>query len=162
MSFFTVVFWAGFEQAAGSMSIFAKNNTDLVFLGWEMPASWLQIVNPLLIIVLAPIIASAWLRLGKNEPNSPVKFSLAMLFLGLGFISMVGAALQIGNDSQTKAHIIWLVMTYLFHTLCELCLSPIGLSLVTKLAPLKYTSLLMGMWFLFQGSVTILPQASGY
>ena len=92
MSFFTIVFWAGFEQAAGSMTLFAKHKTDLVFFGWEMPASWLQTVNPIFIIILAPIFASIWLKLGDREPNSPVKFSLGMLFLGLGFISMVGAA----------------------------------------------------------------------
>ena len=151
MSFFTIVFWAGFEQAAGSMNLFAKNKTDLVFWGWEMPASWLQTVNPLFIIILAPVFASIWMRLGDKEPNSPTKFGLGMLFLGLGFISMVGAAIQIGDDPNAKAHVIWLVMAYVFHTMGELCLSPIGLSLVSKLAPLKYTSLLMGVWFLFSG-----------
>jgi POT family proton-dependent oligopeptide transporter len=151
MSFFTIVFWAGFEQAAGSMNLFAKFKTDLVFFGWEMPASWLQSVNPLFIIIMAPMFAAMWLRMGEAEPNSPKKFALGMLFLGLGFISMVGAALQIGDDENAKAHVIWLVMAYIFHTMGELCLSPIGLSMVSKLAPLKYTSLLMGVWFLFSG-----------
>lgn len=151
MSFFTIVFWAGFEQAAGSMNLFAKYKTDLVFFGWEMPASWLQAVNPIFIIILAPIFASVWIRMGDKEPDSPRKFALGMLFLGLGFVSMVGAALQIGDDANTKAHVIWLVMAYVFHTMGELCLSPIGLSMVSKLAPLKFTSLLMGMWFLFSG-----------
>ncbi|NVJ61385.1 MAG: peptide MFS transporter [Gammaproteobacteria bacterium] len=151
MSFFTVVFWAGFEQAAGSMNLFAKQKTDLIFFGWEMPASWLQIVNPLFIVILAPIFASFWIRLGEKEPDSPRKFALGMFFLGLGFISMVGAALQIGEDPNIKAHVIWLVMAYVFHTMGELCLSPIGLSLVTKLAPVKFMSLLMGVWFLFAG-----------
>ncbi|WP_105265680.1 peptide MFS transporter [Pseudoalteromonas sp. T1lg76] len=151
MSFFTIIFWAGFEQAAGSMNLFAKYKTDLVFFGWEMPASWLQAVNPIFIILLAPIFASFWIRMGDREPDSPRKFALGMFFLGLGFISMVGAALQIGDDANTKAHVIWLVMAYVFHTMGELCLSPIGLSMVSKLAPLKYTSLLMGMWFFFSG-----------
>ncbi|NRA84011.1 MAG: peptide MFS transporter [Gammaproteobacteria bacterium] len=151
MSFFTIVFWAGFEQAAGSMNLFAKYNTDLVFFGWEMPASWLQSVNPLFIIIMAPIFAAMWLRMGDAEPNSPRKFALGLFFLGLGFVSMVGAAFQIGGDVNVKAHVIWLVMAYIFHTMGELCLSPIGLSMVSKLAPLKYTSLLMGMWFLFSG-----------
>ena len=151
MSFFTIVFWAGFEQAAGSMNLFAKYKTDLVFFGWEMPASWLQSVNPLFIIILAPVFASFWLRLGDKEPDSPTKFALGMLFLGLGFVSMVGAALQIGDDENAKAHVIWLIMAYIFHTMGELCLSPIGLSMVSKLAPLKYTSLLMGIWFFFSG-----------
>ena len=151
MSFFTVIFWAGFEQAAGSMNLFAKFKTDLVFFGWEMPASWLQSVNPLFIIILAPVFAATWLRMGAAEPDSPSKFALGMAFLGLGFLSMVGAALQIGDDANAKAHVIWLVMAYIFHTMGELCLSPIGLSMVSKLAPLKYTSLLMGMWFFFSG-----------
>ncbi|MCF2863194.1 Di-/tripeptide transporter [Pseudoalteromonas sp. THAF3] len=151
MSFFTIIFWAGFEQAAGSMNLFAKYKTDLVFFGWEMPASWLQAVNPIFIIILAPIFASLWIRMGDKEPDSPRKFALGMFFLGLGFISMVGAALQIGDDANMKAHVIWLVMAYIFHTMGELCLSPIGLSMVSKLAPLKFTSLLMGMWFLFSG-----------
>ncbi|WP_371373319.1 peptide MFS transporter [Thalassotalea aquiviva] len=151
MSFFTIIFWLGFEQAAGSMNLFAKYKTDLVFFGWEMPASWLQTVNPIFVIILAPIFAAIWLKLGEAEPNSPRKFSLGMFFLGLGFISMVMAALQIGDSETAKAHVIWLVLAYLFHTMGELCLSPIGLSMVSKLAPLKYTSLLMGMWFLFSG-----------
>jgi len=151
MSFFTIIFWAGFEQAAGSMNLFAKYKTDLVFFGWEMPASWLQSVNPIFIIIMAPMFAAMWLKMGAAEPNSPKKFALGMFFLGLGFISMVGAALQIGDDANMKAHVIWLVMAYIFHTMGELCLSPIGLSMVSRLAPLKYTSLLMGMWFLFSG-----------
>lgn len=133
------------------MNLFAKYKTDLVFFGWEMPASWLQAVNPIFIIILAPIFASLWIRMGDKEPDSPRKFALGMFFLGLGFISMVGAALQIGDDANMKAHVIWLVMAYIFHTMGELCLSPIGLSMVSKLAPLKFTSLLMGMWFLFSG-----------
>ncbi|MBO9488999.1 peptide MFS transporter [Endozoicomonas sp. G2_1] len=151
MSFFTIIFWLGFEQAAGSMNLFAKYKTDLVFFGWEMPASWLQSVNPIFVILLAPVFAAVWVKMGDSEPNSPKKFALGMFFLGLGFVSMVMAALQIGDSETAKAHVIWLVLAYLFHTMGELCLSPIGLSMVTKLAPLKYTSLLMGMWFFFSG-----------
>ncbi|WP_323846777.1 peptide MFS transporter [Microbulbifer magnicolonia] len=148
---FTVIFWAGFEQAAGSMNLFAKYNTDLHMFGWEIPASWLQMVNPLFIIILAPIIASIWVGLGDREPNSPAKFSMGLVFLGLGFISMVGAALQIGDSETTLASPWWLVFAYIFHTIGELCLSPIGLSMVTKLSPLRYVSLMMGLWFAFIG-----------
>lgn len=151
MSFFTIIFWLGFEQAAGSMNLFAKYKTDLVFFGWEMPASWLQSVNPIFVILFAPLFAALWLKMGDAEPNSPRKFAMGMFFLGLGFISMVFAALQIGDSETVKASVIWLVLAYMFHTMGELCLSPIGLSMVTKLAPLKYTSLLMGMWFFFSG-----------
>lgn len=151
MSFFTIVFWLGFEQAAGSMNLFAKQKTDLVMFGFEIPASWLQSVNPIFVILFAPMFAAMWLKMGAAEPNSPKKFALGMFFLGLGFISMVMAALQIGDSETAKASIIWLILAYMFHTMGELCLSPVGLSLVTKLAPLKYTSVLMGMWFFFSG-----------
>ena len=161
MSFFTVVFWLGFEQAAGSMNLFAKQKTDLVLLGFEIPASWLQSVNPIFVILFAPMFAAMWLKMGEAEPNSPKKFALGMFFLGLGFISMVMAALQIGDSDTAKASIIWLVLAYMFHTMGELCLSPVGLSLVTKLAPLKYTSVLMGMWFFFSGMGNYLAAAVG-
>ena len=92
MSFFTVVFWLGFEQAAGSMNLFAKQKTDLVMFGFEIPASWLQSVNPIFVILFAPMFAAMWLRMGAAEPNSPKKFALGMFFLGLGFVSMVMAA----------------------------------------------------------------------
>jgi len=161
MSFFTIVFWLGFEQAAGSMNLFAKQKTDLVMFGFEIPASWLQSVNPIFVILFAPMFAAMWLRMGEAEPNSPKKFALGMFFLGLGFVSMVMAALQIGDSETAKAHVIWLVLAYMFHTMGELCLSPVGLSLVTKLAPLKYTSVLMGMWFFFSGMGNYLAAAVG-
>ena len=119
--------------------------------GFEIPASWLQSVNPIFVILFAPMFAAMWLKMGEAEPNSPNKFALGMLFLGLGFISMVMAAIEIGDSATAKASIILLILAYMFHTMGELCLSPIGLSLVSKLAPLKYTSLLMGMWFFFSG-----------
>ncbi|MCA0899323.1 peptide MFS transporter [Microbulbifer agarilyticus] len=151
LGLFTVIFWAGFEQAAGSMNLFAKYNTDLHIFGFEIPASWLQMVNPLFIIILAPVVASIWVGLGSREPSSPAKFSLGLIFLGLGFISMVGAALQIGDSETAKASPWWLVVAYICHTIGELCLSPIGLSMVTKLSPLRYLSLMMGLWFAFIG-----------
>lgn len=148
---FTVIFWAGFEQAAGSMNLFAKYKTDLHMFGWEIPASWLQMVNPIFIIILAPIIAGIWVGLGDREPNSPAKFSLGLIFLGLGFVSLCGAALQIDASETVKASPWWLVVAYIFHTIGELCLSPIGLSMVTKLSPLRFLSLMMGLWFAFIG-----------
>ncbi len=147
LSFFTIVFFMGFEQAAGALTLFAKNHTDLNVLGWEMPASWLQVVNPLFIVILAPIMAKMWMGLGEKDPSTPKKFSMGMLFLGLGFVSMAGAALQIGDGA--KAAIWWLVVMYILHTIGELCLSPIGLSMVTKLSPVRYVSFMMGMWFFF-------------
>ncbi len=101
------------------------------------------------IILLAPFVASVWVKMGSNEPTSPKKFALAMLFLALGFFVMLWATMVQGGDVAVKVSMLFLVFAYLFHTLGELCLSPIGLSMVTKLAPLKFTSLLMGIWFFF-------------
>lgn len=148
MSVFSIIFWMGYEQAGGLFNLYAQNFTDRVIWGYEVPAAWLQSISALFIIVLAPMFASLWVSMGDREPTSPVKFSLAMLFLSLGFLSMVGAALMQGGDPNVKVSMAWLVLAYLCHVLGELCLSPIGLSLVSKLAPLKFTSILMGAWFL--------------
>jgi len=149
MSVFSVIFWAGFEQAGGLFNIYAKDFTDRMIFGFEVPATWFQSLNAMFIIMLAPVIASVWVKMGKKEPTSPVKFGLAMVFLALGFFVMMWATMVQGGDTTIKVSMLFLVFAYLFHTLGELCLSPIGLSLVSKLAPIKFTSLLMGVWFFF-------------
>ena len=149
MGVFTIIFWAGFEQAGGLMNLFANEYTDRMIGAFEVPASWFQSVNAIFIVIFAPIIASIWVKMGDNEPTSPVKFALALVLLAIGFFFMIGATLQQGGDASVKTSMIWLIMAYLFHTLGELCLSPIGLSMVTKLAPLRLASLLMGIWFFF-------------
>ena len=147
MSVFSIIFWAGFEQAGGLFNIYAKSFTDRNLFGFEVPASWFQSLNAMFIIFLAPVIASIWIKMGSKEPTSPKKFALAMVFLAVGFFVMVLATLAQGGDTTVKVSMLFLVFAYLFHTLGELCLSPIGLSLVSKLAPVKFTSLLMGAWF---------------
>ncbi|WP_112403354.1 peptide MFS transporter [Vibrio diazotrophicus] len=159
MSLFTIVFWAGFEQAGGLMNIYTQQYTDRMIGSFEIPAAWFQSLNPFFIITLAPVLAVFWAKLGKREPNSPVKFALAMFFLALGFLCMVGAVLQQGGDTTVKTSMLWLVGAFFFHTLGELCLSPIGLSLVTKLAPLRLASLMMGAWF---GCNAIANYVAGY
>lgn len=149
MSMFSVVFWAGFEQAGGLFTIYASDFTDRTLFGFEIAASSFQSLNAMFIILLAPFVASVWVKMGSNEPTSPKKFALAMLFLALGFFVMLWATMVQGGDVAVKVSMLFLVFAYLFHTLGELCLSPIGLSMVTKLAPLKFTSLLMGIWFFF-------------
>ncbi len=146
---FTVMFWVGFEQAGGLLNIFARDNTDRVLMGFEVPATWFQSVNAIFIVILAPVIASIWVRMGDREPSSPIKFMFALIFLALGFVCMIGAMLDIGNSGDGKANMMWLIGLYFFHTVGELCLSPIGLSMVTKLAPLRIVSFLMGVWFVF-------------
>ncbi|MBL4909561.1 MAG: peptide MFS transporter [Alteromonadaceae bacterium] len=149
MSMFSVIFWAGFEQAGGLFTIYASDFTDRTMFGFEIAASSFQSLNAMFIILLAPVVASVWIKMGSNEPTSPKKFAIAMFFLALGFFVMLWATMVQGGDTSVKVSMLFLVFAYLFHTLGELCLSPIGLSMVTKLAPLKFTSLLMGIWFFF-------------
>ncbi len=149
LGLFTIIFWAGFEQAGGLMNIYTNDFTNRVLGSFEVPTTWFQSLNPLFIVVFAPVIASLWVRLGPREPTSPVKFALALVLLGIGFLFMVGAVLQQGGDPSVKTSMIWLLGAYFFHTMGELCLSPIGLSMVTKLAPLRLASLMMGAWFGF-------------
>ncbi|MBK0402945.1 peptide MFS transporter [Adhaeribacter sp. BT258] len=153
LTLFVIFFWAGFEQAGSSLSLYTERYIDRVVFGWEIPTAWFQSVNPLFIVALAPIISSMWISLaskGKN-PNTTVKMAMGMMLLGLGFFLMVGAVMERGGDvadASIKANIWWLVGAYFLHTLGELCLSPVGLSMVTKLAPLAYASMLMGVWML--------------
>ncbi len=144
--FFNMIFWAGFEQAGGTFSLFAANNTDRTILGFDIAASTFQSINALFIIGFAPLVAMAWVFLGKmnKEPNVPLKFSLALAFVGLGFIVMYFA------DGYSKIGLVspfWLITVYFCHTIGELCLSPIGLSMITKLAPARIVSVMMGLWF---------------
>lgn len=149
MGLFVIVFWAGFEQAGGLMNIYTQEYTDRMIGSFEVPAAWFQSLNPFFIIVLAPVLAALWVKLGEKEPNSPVKFAVALFLLAIGFVCMVGAVMQQGGDTSVKTSMLWLVGAFFFHTLGELCLSPIGLSMVTKLAPLRLASLMMGTWLGF-------------
>ena len=146
-----IFFWAGFEQAGSSLSLYTDKFIDRTVFGFEIPTSWFQSVNPLFIVALAPLFSIFWTsNLGKKL-TTPVKMGLGMILLGIGFFFMLGAVSERGGDNQDitiKASLFWLVMTYLIHTLGELCLSPVGLSVVTKLAPVKLASLMMGVWML--------------
>ena len=147
------IFWSAFEQAGSSLSLFAERNTDRYIhafgpfpASWfhslqPFPASWFQSVQPFFIVALAPCFAWIWIKLRSREPSSPGKFALGLLFGGLGFAILVPAA-SMGMVSPW-----WLVATYLFHTIGELCLSPVGLSALTKLAPARVAGMMMGLWF---------------
>ena len=143
------MFWSGFEQAGSSLNLFAERYTDREMFGWVMPTSWLQSINPLFIIILAPVFGWLWVALAKRnlEPSMPAKFALGLIQLGLGFGVMIFAAMIVVNTGD-KVLPTWLILTYLLHTTGELCLSPIGLSAITKLAPQRYVSQLMGTWFM--------------
>ena len=145
---FVVLFWAAFEQAGGLMNLYASEKTDRMVGAFEMPAGWFQSLNPLFIVVLAPIFSAVWGRLGAigRSPTTPSKMAFGLVLTGVGFLFMVFAALE--SEGGAKASMWWLVLAYLFHTMGELCISPVGLSMVTKLAPLRLASLMMGVWFL--------------
>jgi POT family proton-dependent oligopeptide transporter len=146
--FFNAFFWMAFEQAGSSLNIFARDNTDRVLFGWEMPASWFQAVNPLIIVLLAPIYAAMWSRLGRRNlnPTQSLKIAYGLFLLGGGYCVMVAAGGLSAGGAQVT--VWWLTVTYALHTMGELCLSPTGLSFVTKASPAKWVSFLMGLWFL--------------
>ena len=147
LGIFTVVFWAGFEQAGGVMTLFAAENTDRVVAGRVVPATFFQSLNPLFIVALAPAFAWFWVRLGKRDPSFIAKFVWALIFSGAGFLLMTAAVKQ--SESAGLASPFWLVGAYFLHTIGELCLSPTGLSMVTRLSPARLSSMMMGVWFGF-------------
>ncbi len=143
----SAVFWSGFEQASSSMNLFADRLTDRTIGGWKVPTTWLQSVNPVFIILLAPVFAMLWQRLGKRDLSMPAKFAMGLIILGLGFGVMVWASTYTAGDTKLVG-MGWLIATYFFHTCGELCLSPVGLSSVTKLAPERLVGQMMGIWFM--------------
>ncbi|HJR99401.1 MAG TPA: oligopeptide:H+ symporter [Flavobacterium sp.] len=146
---FTVIFWALFEQAYTSLNLFADRILDRTIFGHTFSAGQFLSFNALFIILLAPVFAWLWVKLGKYNPNTSVKFAIALLFVGLGFGSLV---LGISLSGMGKVAMIWLILTYFLHTCGELCLSPVGLSAVTKLSPIKIVGFMMGVWFLATAS----------
>ena len=146
LSIFVIFFWMGFEQAGGSLTLFANNSVDRNFLGFVIPASFFQSINPLIIILIGPMIANFWLSVdrSKNKINTSQKMGLGLLLLASGFFLIM----LVNNSSETSISLWWLVGVYFLHTMGELCLSPIGLSMVSKVSPKKIASLMMGFWFL--------------
>jgi POT family proton-dependent oligopeptide transporter len=145
---FSSIFWSGFEQAGSSLNLFASRYTDRMIGDWLMPASALQSANPMFIIILSPVFGWLWIQLAKRNlnPSIPLKFTFGLIFLGLGFAVMIGAAfLVVSSDTVLPT---WLLITYLLHTTGELFLSPVGLSAVTKLAPKRLVGQMMGAWFM--------------
>jgi POT family proton-dependent oligopeptide transporter len=141
----SMLFWAIFEQAGISIALFADRLTDRNVGGSDFPSAWFQALNPLFVIVLAPFFAWGWVRLGANQPSSPLKFVLGLAFLSLSFLLMVPAA---ALTAAGKVSPWWLVGLFFLQTVGELCLSPVGLSMMTKLAPPRYVGLVLGTWFL--------------
>lgn len=148
VAFFVIFFWAAFEQAGSSLTFIADNQTDTRILGWTMPPSMVQNFNGLFVIIFAIPFSAVWLWMNKRgiEPISPVKQALGLALIAVGYLIIALAVKDLGTAG--KLGVIWLIILYLLHTWGELCLSPIGLSLVAKLAPKRFASLLMGVWFL--------------
>lgn len=153
---FAVFFWAGFEQAGSSIALYTDDYIDrevtLPFIGdWTIPSSWFQSINPFFVVTLAPLFAIFWSSKFGKKLSTPMKMGLGMIILGIGFWFMLGAVAERGGDvkdTAVKASLFWLVLTYFFHTVGELCISPVGLSVVTKLSPPKLASVLMAVWML--------------
>jgi POT family proton-dependent oligopeptide transporter len=139
------MFWSGFEQAGSALNLFTRDLTDRTIFGTEITAGALQSVNPILIILLAPVVGMTWVKLGARNPSMAIKFGLGLVLLAVGFLVMAWASMSLADG---KVGMQWLVATYFFHTVGELCLSPVGLSSMTKLAPGRLVGQMMGTWFM--------------
>lgn len=148
MLLFFMIFWAGFEQAGSSISLFTDRHVDRYIFGWEIPAPWFQSIPPFFVITMAPIVSAIWVKLGRKklEPFPPTKFGLGLLQAGIGFGCLLMGIKTADTQGITSA--IWLILAYFFHALGELSISPVGLSMVTKLSPPRFMSFLMGILFL--------------
>lgn len=152
---FVIFFWSAFEQAGSSLTLFAEYQCDRTIGSWEIPTTWFQSINPIVVVTFAPVMATLWEMLGKHnmEPSSPAKQAIGLALLALGYIVIAYATYGVGTSS--KISMWWLVALYFIHTLGELSLSPIGLSMVSKLAPVHLASLLMGVWFMSNATSNI-------
>ncbi len=152
IAFFVIFFWAAYEQAGASLNIFAAQQTDRVFFGWEMPASWTQSFNAIFVVILAAVAPYVWSYLHQRnmEPSAPTKQAIGLLLLSLGYL-FICIGVQ-GVEPGVKVSIIWITGLYFIHTLGEISLSPIGLSMVNKLTPVRFASLMMGIWFMSTAS----------
>ena len=143
-----VLFWGAYEQAGSTLNLFADRYTRLEAFGFEFPSSWFQSVQPVFVILLAPAFAWLWLRLGRREPSVPAKFAIGLLFMAFSFLVLVPAGAMAQSGAGIRVSPWWLVASYFVSEIGELCMSPVGLSAVTKLAPLRIVGLMMGVWFL--------------
>ncbi|HET9527983.1 MAG TPA: peptide MFS transporter [Pyrinomonadaceae bacterium] len=142
---FTILFWGAYEQKGASLNLFADRLTNTEIFGWKFPAPYLQSLTPAFVIMLTPVFSILWVRLKDRQPSSPVKFTLGMLFIGVAYLLMIPAAML---TAQGRVSFWWLVGLYFLEVCGEMCLSPVGLSTVTKLSPPKLVGIMMGVWFL--------------
>jgi POT family proton-dependent oligopeptide transporter len=143
----SVLFWAGYEQTGSSLNLFAERYTDRALLGWVIPATWFQSLNPVYIVMFGPVFSALWVWLARRnlDPSTPLKFILGLLGMGAGFLVMAAAARLVAGGHMVGMG--WLTVTYLLHTWGELCLSPVGLSATSKLVPARFVSQSLGIFF---------------
>jgi POT family proton-dependent oligopeptide transporter len=141
---FTIMFWSAYEQKGASLNLFARDLVSRTMFGWEFPASWLQSLTPIFVILLTPVFVSLWIRLGDRQPSSPRKFAIGLFAIGCAMLLLVPASALTGSG---KISPLWLVAVYFFDVVGELLVSPVGLSMVTKLSPPQIVGLMMGAWF---------------
>ncbi|KAB2495147.1 peptide MFS transporter [Priestia endophytica] len=149
LAFVTIAFWTAFEQAGSSLTLYTQEHIDRHIGSFTVPTEWFQSLNAMFIVLLAPIMSIVWYKLGKSKRGdfkTPTKMGMGLITVGLGFLVLVSAVVQTGNSSELKVNLLFMVFTYFLHTLAELMISPVGLSMVSRLAPLKLASLLMGVW----------------
>ncbi|MFD0049798.1 peptide MFS transporter [Actinomycetes bacterium NPDC127524] len=172
LSLFVIAFWAAFEQAGSSLTLYAQDQIDRNVFGFEIPTAWFQSLNPLFIVILAPVLSAVWYKLGSSKRGdfkTPTKMGMGLVVVGLGFMVLLPAVMYTGNDNSLKVNLMFMVVTYFLHTLAELMISPVGLSMVSKIAPLKLASLLMGVWLassavanFVAGQLAAFTQSLGY
>ncbi|ADF41264.1 peptide MFS transporter [Priestia megaterium] len=149
LAFVVIAFWTAFEQAGSSLTLYAQDQINRQIGSFTVPTEWFQSLNPLFIMILAPIMSLVWYKLGNSKRGdfkTPTKMGMGLVTVGLGFLILIPAVMYTGNDPALKVNILFMIFTYFLHTLAELMISPVGLSMVSRLAPLKLASLLMGVW----------------
>ncbi len=145
---FAALFWAAYEQAASTLNLFVDRHADRTMLGWTVPSSWFVAIQPLFVILLSGVFAWLWVWLGPREPSTPAKFAFGLLFAGLSFVLLLPAGAMAQSGAGVLVSPLWLVAAYFLQVVGELCLSPVGNSVVTKLAPMRVVGMMMGVWFL--------------
>jgi POT family proton-dependent oligopeptide transporter len=156
---FAILFWGAYEQAGSTLNLFADRYTRLEVLGFSFPSSWFQSVQPIFVVILAPIFAWIWIRLGRRDPSVPTKIALGILFMGLAFLVLVPAGAIAQSGEGVRVSPMWLVLAYFGSELGELCVYPVGMSAVTKLSPARIMGVMMGVWFL---SIAFGNKLAGY
>lgn len=149
---FAALFWGAYEQAASTLSLFADRHTDRNVFGYVIPSSWFVSIQAMFVILFSPLFAWLWVRLGPKEPSTPAKFSYGLLLVGVSFVLLIPAGMIVQGTQGVLVSPMWLVVAYVLQVAGELCLSPVGNSVVTKLAPQRVVGLMMGVWFLSIGA----------